>query len=114
MVSTRRASNLPHCIARPRRPILETMDRAFLTNLVGWIPAIILPAATALQLVRIIRAPSSEGVSIATWALFGLANVSLYIFTEKYSSIQSILGLLLTALLNAAIVGLAMAKRPKR
>lgn len=83
-----------------------------MTNLIGWIPAIILPSATALQLLRLIRARSAEGVSIATWALFGIANVSLYIFTEKYSAIQSVLGLLVTALLNVAIVILALMKRP--
>lgn len=72
-----------------------------------------LPAATFLQRLRIVRAHSSEGVSVATWALFGLANVSLYLFTEKYTALQSILGLLVTAALNVAIVVLALAKRPK-
>jgi uncharacterized protein with PQ loop repeat len=90
------------------------MTRETLTQLIGWIPALILPTATLLQLIRLIRAKSSEGVSTATWALFAVANVSLYIFTEKYTAPQAILGMLLTALLNVAIVVLALAKRPAR
>ena len=89
------------------------LSRSTLTQLIGWIPAVILPTATLLQVLRLIRARSSEGVSIATWALFALANVSLYIFTEKYTSPQAIIGMLFTALLNVIIVALALAKRPK-
>lgn len=89
------------------------LSRSTLTQLIGWIPAVILPTATLLQLLRLIRARSSEGVSTATWALFALANVSLYIFTEKYTSPQAIIGMLFTALLNVIIVVLALAKRPK-
>lgn len=84
---------------------MEIQDvSGILINLVGWIPAVILPTATLSQLVKIIRSKSVEGVSLATWLLFGIANVGLYIFTEKYFALQSLLGLLGTAIMDFVIV----------
>ncbi|MEM7064849.1 MAG: hypothetical protein AAF572_17030 [Cyanobacteria bacterium P01_B01_bin.77] len=77
-----------------------------ITNLAGWIPAIILPAATISQLAKIVRSKSAEGVSLATWLLFGIANVGLYIFTEKYFALQALLGLLGTAVMDFIIVAM--------
>lgn len=73
-------------------------------NFLGWIPAIIFPTATLTQLLKIIKEKSGKGVSILTWTLFGLANLSLYVYTEKYLSIQSLLGLLGTAIIDVAII----------
>ncbi len=86
------------------------------TNIAGWIPAIILPTATLIQLVRIVWLRSASGVSLFTWLLFGFANLGLYVYTEKYSELQSIAGLLLTALLDFMIVALIIAfrRRAKR
>jgi len=84
-----------------------------LTNLAGWIPAIVLPTATLFQLVKIARAKSAEGVSLITWLLFGIANIGLYVFTEKYFAVQSLVGLLGTAALNFVIVGLILWLRRK-
>jgi hypothetical protein len=75
------------------------------TNLAGWIPAVILPTATLFQLIKIIRSKSAAGVSLMTWFLFGLANIGLYVFTEKYQAPQTLIGLLGTAALNFMIVG---------
>jgi len=75
-----------------------------LIELAGWLPAIALPGATLAQLLKIARTRNVEGVSILTWALFGCANVGIYIFTEKYLTLQSILAQLLTAILNFVIV----------
>ena len=75
-----------------------------ITNLAGWIPAIILPTATAFQLIKVNRSKSADGISITTWLLFGIANVGLYIFTEKYFELQSLIGLLGTAILDFIIV----------
>ncbi|MGK7898119.1 MAG: hypothetical protein AB4372_32000 [Xenococcus sp. (in: cyanobacteria)] len=50
-----------------------------ITDLAGWIPAIVLPTATTSQLVKITRSKSAQGVSLTTWLLFGIANVGLYI-----------------------------------
>ncbi len=79
-----------------------------LIELAGWLPAIVIPAATLLQLVEVYRAPTTEGVSWVTWMMFGLANIGFYIYTEKYKSIPSILGFLGTAVLDFIIVALVI------
>ena len=79
-----------------------------LTNVAGWIPAIILPIATITQLAKIIQDKNAEGVSLITWFLFGVANIGLYLFTEKYFALQSLVGLLGTAILDFAILGVAL------
>lgn len=83
----------------------------FISDIFGWIPAVVFPTATAIQLIRLLIARSVAGVSITTWLLFGLANVGLYIYTSKYTEWQSLLGMLLTAILDFAIVGLVIAGR---
>ena len=75
-----------------------------ITNLAGWIPAVVLPTATLSQLVKIVRSQSVEGVSLMAWLLFGIANVGLYIFTEKYFALQALIGLLGTAIMDFVIV----------
>jgi uncharacterized protein with PQ loop repeat len=84
-----------------------------ITNLAGWIPAVILPLATLIQLVKLARSKSSEGVSLLTWLLFGFANVGLYIFTEKYFALQALIGMLGTAALNFVIVGMIVKFRKR-
>ena len=74
----------------------------------GWLPAVIIPMATLIQLSTIFKQRSAQGVSPLTWALFGVANVGLYIYTEKYGSVQSIVGLLGSAVLDFAIATLAL------
>lgn len=77
-------------------------------NIAGWLPAVILPVASLLQLVKIVRERSAEGVSLLSWFLFGIANIGVYIFTEKYFAIQAIVGLLGTAVLNFIIAFLVV------
>ena len=77
-------------------------------NIFGWLPAIIIPLATIIQLSTIFRDRSTNGVSWVTWILFGVANVGLYVYTEKYWDIQSIVGLLGSAVLDFVIAGLAL------
>lgn len=84
--------------------------RSILIDLCGWLPAIIIPLATIIQLSAILRNRSTEGVSAITWCLFGVANIGLYIYTEKYGDIQAIAGLLGSALLDFGITGLAIAQ----
>ena len=81
---------------------------AKLIQLSGWLPAIIIPMATIIQLSTIIKSRSAKGVSWLTWSLFGIANIGLYIYTEKYADIQSIAGLLGSACLDFIIAGLAI------
>ncbi len=80
-----------------------------LINIFGWLPAVIIPLATIIQLSTIFKDRSVDGVSWLTWGLFGVANIGLYIYTEKYWDIQSIVGLLGSATLDFVIAGLAIA-----
>jgi len=80
----------------------------FIIELSGWLPAIIFPAATLIQLVAILRSNTIKGVSPLTWTLFGIANISVYIYTEKYFAVQTIVGFLGTALLDFIIAAMAI------
>ena len=84
---------------------------SFVTDIIGWVPAVILPTAAILQLVKLGQQKSADGVSLTTWLLFGFANVGLYVFTEKYWALQSIIGLLGTAVINFVIVGVILSLR---
>jgi hypothetical protein len=80
----------------------------------GWLPAIIFPTATVIQLIAILRSNSVNGVSPLTWALFGVANISVYIYTEKYSAPQTIIGFLGTALFDFVIAAMAIRARSRQ
>ncbi|CAM3915672.1 hypothetical protein VA7868_03327 [Vibrio aerogenes CECT 7868] len=83
-------------------------------DIIGYIPAIIFPVATLSQLFHLLKTKSADGVSLITWIAFATGNVSLYIYTEKYNELQTIAGLLLTAILQIAIVVLILKyRRPK-
>ena len=77
----------------------------------GWVPAVIFPTASGLQLLAILHRRSAEGVSIPAWALFAIANMCLFVYTEKYGEMESILGALGTAFLNICIVVAAIRYR---
>ncbi len=89
------------------------MAHDWLFEVLGWIPAIIFPAASGMQLLTIIHRRCSAGVSIPAWALFACANLCLFVYTEKYSELESIIGALGTAVLNLCIVVTAMKYRQK-
>ncbi len=80
-------------------------------SVAGWLPAIIFPAATLIQLLAIFKNESTYGVSSCTWTLFGIANVSVYIYAEKYLEAQTIIGFLGTALLDFIIAAMALRGR---
>jgi len=75
-----------------------------LASLVGWIPAIILPSATAIQLYQIIKTKKSAGISKTAWSLYAIADFGAYIFTEKLLSAQAILAFFLTGVICVLIV----------
>jgi uncharacterized protein with PQ loop repeat len=85
-----------------------------LIEFIGYIPAIVFPTATIIQLLHLYKIKSSEGVSPITWGAFALGNVSLYTYTEKYSELQSIVGLLVTAILQLCIIILVFKYRKNR
>jgi len=82
-----------------------------LVELAGWVPAVVFPAATLLQLVVILRRKTAAGVSVAAWTAFAIANICLFLYTEKYGELKSIMGALGTAALNACIVVAAIRYR---
>jgi lipid-A-disaccharide synthase-like uncharacterized protein len=84
-----------------------------LIELIGYIPAIIFPVATLMQLLHLLKTKTSEGVPALTWLAFALGNVSLYIYAEKYTELQSILGQLATAALQVYVVVLIFRYRKK-
>lgn len=86
---------------------------SFLVNLAGWIPAIVFPSATGWQLFKILKSRNAAGVSVLTWLLFGVANIGLYVYTEKFLTFQSIFGFLGTAGLDFVIVGYTLYLKPK-
>jgi len=80
----------------------------------GYITAIVFPTATIIQLIHLIKSKTSEGVSPFTWGAFAIGNVSLYIYTEKYSQLQSIIGLLFTSILQIVIIVLVFKYRANK
>ena len=84
---------------------------ALIIDISGWLPAIIFPAATLIQLLAILQSRSTHGVCWSTWMLFGVANIAVYIYTEKYLAVQTIVGFLGTALLDFIIAGLTIKGR---
>ncbi|MEY3142432.1 MAG: hypothetical protein RLY21_925 [Planctomycetota bacterium] len=83
----------------------------WLFEILGWVPAVVFPAATMLQLIVIVRRKTAAGVSVAAWTAYAIANICLYLYTEKHSELESIFGALGTAALNLCIVGAALRYR---
>jgi uncharacterized membrane protein (UPF0136 family) len=69
----------------------------------GWLPAIIFPSATLLQLIPVLQGQTA-GVSILSWTMFGLANFGAYVFSAQKRTIQIILAFLVTTILDILIV----------
>lgn len=78
-------------------------------KIAGLLPAVILPSATFLQLIKILEG-NADGVSATAWFLFGLANIGAYLFTEKYCTPQALLAFALPAILDFIIVGVVIFK----
>ncbi len=77
-------------------------------SLASWLPAVILPSATATQLFEILRSGSGENVSPMTWFLFFLANIGALFLGKPENGLARIqmgLAFALTALLDLAIIG---------
>lgn len=86
-------------------PLLATeLMPDWIFQVLAWVPAIIFPTASGLQLLAILHKRNAEGVSVTAWAMFAVANMCLFIYTEKYSEMESILGALGTAAINLCIV----------
>lgn len=77
-------------------------------QIAGIIPAIIFPTASLTQLIALLRRRSADGVSALSWFFFGIANLCLYIYTQKYSEWISILTFLGTGTLNFIVCALTL------
>ncbi len=84
-----------------------------LVEFAGYVPAVIFPVATLMQLFHLLRTKESAGVPALTWAAFALGNLCLYIYAEKYFELQSIIGQLATAALQIYVVVLILRYRKK-
>ncbi len=90
------------------------MMPGWLFEILGWVPALVFPLASGLQLLAILHRRCSLGVSIPAWSLFAIANICLFVYTEKYGELESIIGALGTAMLNICIVVAAVRYRKPR
>ena len=80
-------------------------------QLCGWVPGVVSPAASGLQLYEITRTGRADGISPLTWLMFSFSNACLYIYTQKYFEFQSLLCFLFTSIMQATIVILTLKKR---
>ena len=83
---------------------------AFLSA-VGWVPSVVFPLASLIQLVSIVRRGRSSGVSLATWSMFALANVCLYLTIGEWSKPQVVISTLGTAAVQLAVLVVAVRLR---
>jgi hypothetical protein len=79
----------------------------YFPQIAGIVPAVVFPVATLMQLIPMVRLRSAAGVNPLTWLLFGFANLGIYFYAERYTEWQAIIGMLLTAVLDFIIVGVA-------
>jgi uncharacterized protein with PQ loop repeat len=77
-------------------------------QMIGWVPAIIFPLAALMQLYKIYIVRCADGVSAMAWFAFGIANLSLYIYAEKYEEMQTLVGMVGQALIDFMIAGLTV------
>ena len=75
-----------------------------ISDLGGFLPAILFPVATVLQLHKLIKNKKIGGVSESTWILMFIGNVGLYALSGRYTNWKSIVGYLGSAMLNLGIV----------
>jgi uncharacterized protein with PQ loop repeat len=83
------------------------LDTNFI-QLLGWVPALIFPIAAALQLFKICANKRADGVSASAWIAFGIANLCLFGYTEKYTELQTIIGMVGQAAIDFTIAGFAI------
>ena len=67
-------------------------------------PAVVFPAASALQLLSLARRGRSDGASATTWSMFALANVCLYLTVGDWFRPQVVITTLGSAFLQVVVV----------
>ena len=89
------------------------MPSEFVIQIAGAIPAIIFPLASLTQLYAVVSRRNADGVSALTWFFCGIANICLYVYTQKYDEWEAIVAFLGSSVLNFAVCGLALYYRRK-
>lgn len=84
------------------------MTTELLIQIAGAIPAIIFPVASLIQLWTILSRRSAEGVSALTWFCCGVANICLYIYTQKYDEWAAIITFLGSGALNFSVCAVTL------
>lgn len=74
-----------------------------IVHTLGIIPAIVFPCAALVQLLQLLKRGYAGSVSALAWWLFAVANICLYIYTQKYLDWVAIVAFLGTASLNIAV-----------
>lgn len=81
----------------------KASKRQLLQAVAGWLPAIIFPTATLFQLIPVMQG-RTDGVSVISWTMFGLANLGAYIFSTQKRTTQIILAFLLSSIMDFMII----------
>ena len=79
-----------------------------LPQIAGFIPALVFPLGTLMQLIQLYRSGTARGFSLTAWIAFACGNLCLYIYTGKYTEFQAISGLLLTFIFQLGIISLIL------
>jgi len=83
-------------------------------DIAGWVPAVVLPTATAAALAAAIRAArqgDTTGVSVLSWVLFAAANLGGWVYTEKLLAPQALIAYAVTTVLDVVIIVVVLAAR---
>ena len=83
-----------------------------LLNVLGWVPAVVFPAATVSQLLALTRRRKADGVSAITWGLFAFANICLYLTIGEWLRPQILITTLGTAALQVVVMMILQLRRP--
>lgn len=89
------------------------MPSELVLQITGIIPAIIFPTASLIQVITLLKRGNADGVSALSWFCFGIANICLYIYTQKYGEWAAIVTFLGTSFLNFTVCFLALYYRRK-
>lgn len=89
------------------------MPSELVIQIAGTIPAIIFPAASLIQLFTLLKHRNAESISALSWFCFGVANICLYVYTQKYDDWPAITTFLGTSALNFAVAILVLYYRRK-
>ena len=48
-----------------------------------WMPAVVLPGAALIQLIKLWKTHDPSGISTLSWMMFGFANIGAYVLFDQ-------------------------------